>query len=441
MILRATLAASLLASTAAMAIASDFDLRAETDETVYFRGWQYKTAIVEDNIARYVTELGGNIDYATVTGDYPAIMESNLMAGAELDILYANPTQAARYYEGGWVTPASDLPNADEILADMYPNIRDAMSYRGALLGLSYFVTTRGVIHVNTERYAELGYGADDYPADWDALYDQMLEMHAAGAEAPFLPHWLNEWFGISWAFTFEVLNRGGAVADPETHAPMLTADGPAGETLRDWRALWQSGAVPEEVLTYSEAAYLDAFASGRYVMSPQQAYDLRTFNQPDRSPMAGHVGFLPYQGQSWGLLDAAVYVMTSRDRSEDHTRDVMRALSWYGYEDQNGEPFVAERWLNESMLFSAYRTVMESEEARMVIAESLADPAQYDALMDVYVNTPYPAGSFNVVWAPEFNSWLKDELQAFLLEDRSVEETIDAINGRIEMLNRRYGL
>ena len=92
-------------------------------------------------------------------------------------------------------------------------------------------------------------------------------------------------------------------------------------------------------------------------------------------------------------------------------------------------------------MLFSAYRTVMEGEEARAVIAESLADPTQYDALMDVYVNTPYPAGSFNVVWAPEFNSWLKDELQAFLLEDRSVEETIDAINGRIEMLNRRYGL
>ena len=235
MILRATLAAALPAGSAAMA--SDFDLRAETDETVCFRGRQYKTAIVEDNIARYVAELDGNIDYATVTGDYPAIMESNLMAGAELDILYANPTQAARYYEGGWVTPASDLPNADEIPADMYPDIRDAMSYRGALPGLSYFVTTRGVIHVNTERYAELGYGVDDYPADWEALYDQMPEMHAAGVDTPFLPHWLNEWFDISWAFTFEMLNRGGAVADPETHAPMLTADGPAGETLRDWHA------------------------------------------------------------------------------------------------------------------------------------------------------------------------------------------------------------
>ncbi|GAH90719.1 unnamed protein product, partial [marine sediment metagenome] len=57
-------------------------------------------------------------------------------------------------------------------------------------------------------------------------------------------------WFGISYSFMFEVLNRGGCVAHPETHEPMVTVDGPAGDTLRDWKRVWNDGLITEEVLT-----------------------------------------------------------------------------------------------------------------------------------------------------------------------------------------------
>ena len=131
-------------------------LEAQSEETVFFRGWQYKTDIVQNNVDRYNAEQSGQVDYATVTGDYPALMEQNLMAGAELDVLYANPSQAGRYFDGGWIMPAETLPNIDAIKADMYPNILEAWSYKGQLLGLSYFVSTRGVMHVNLKKYYEL---------------------------------------------------------------------------------------------------------------------------------------------------------------------------------------------------------------------------------------------------------------------------------------------
>src|SRR3954451_7852832 len=111
--------------------AADADLKATSGQTVYFRGWQYKTDIVEDNVARYNKALNGKIDYATVTGDYPAIMEQNLMSGAELDVLYANPSQACRYFDGGWVMPAESFEEIEAIKADMYPNIREAWTYKG----------------------------------------------------------------------------------------------------------------------------------------------------------------------------------------------------------------------------------------------------------------------------------------------------------------------
>jgi multiple sugar transport system substrate-binding protein len=431
-----------LAVTSGIASAAE-DLAPTSGETVYFRGWQYKTDVVQDNVDRYNGALSGHVDYATVTGDYPAIMEQNLMAGAELDVLYANPSQAGRYFDGGWIMPAEELPDIEAIKADMYPNILDAWTYKGKLLGLSYFVSTRGVMHVNLKKYGELGLSDADFPADWDALYDQLYEMREAGVEQPFLPHWLNEWYGISWAFDFEVMNRGGVIADPETHEPLLTTaeDGPAYKTLEDWKRIWNDGLVPEEVLTYNESAYIDAYASGRYVFSPQQLYDLETFNRPDRSQIAGQASLLPYQGQSWGLLDSAMYLMTSRERDDAYSDDVKKFASWYGYQDQDGKIFVGNRWMQESMLFSGYKSVMESPEAAERMKGALARPEDVAAVLEVYAATPYPKGIWSVLWAEEFNSWLKETLQNFLLDDGDIVETIEEINQQIADLNDKYGI
>lgn len=433
--------AVLLASASSVTLAQG--LEPTSGESVFFRGWQYKTDIVQDNVDRYNNELGGNVDYATVTGDYPAIMEQNLMAGAELDVLYANPSQAGRYFDGGWIMPAEELPNIDAIKADMYPNILEAWTYKGQLMGLSYFVSTRGVMHVNLKKYEELGLSDADFPKNWDELYDQLYTMRDQGIEQPLLPHWINEWYGISWAFNFEVMNRGGEVADGETHTPLLTTDedGAAYKTLEDWKRIWNDGMVPEEVLTYNESSYIDAYASGRYVYSPQQLYDLETFNREDRSQIAGYASLLPYQGQSWGLLDSAVYLMTSRERSDEHTSDVQKFAQWYGYQDQNGDVFVGNRWMQESMLFSGYKSVMESDAAAERMRNALAREQDIQAVLDVYAATPYPKGIWSVVWAEEFNSWLKETLQNFLLDDADIVETIEEINEQITDLNKKYDL
>ena len=420
--------------------AAPMSLKADSGQPVFFRGWQYRTDIVQDNVDRYIKDESGKIDYATVTGDYPSLMEKSLIAKAELDILYANPSQAVRYYEGGWIMPVNELPIADEVMAGMYPNIREAWSHKGKLLGLSYFVTTRGIIHVNLDKWQKAGFTDADFPKDWPALYAAIYKLRDKGEKQPYLPHWFNEWYGISWAFAFETMNRGGTVADPETHKPMLTADGPAGAVLEDWRKLWKDGFIPEEVLSYNEAAYIDAFRSGRYVFSPQQVYDLKQFNLPDKSPqLAGKVGFLPYQGQSWGLIDSAIYMMTTRPRPAAVTEDVKRFASWYGYKDQTGDIFVGNRWMKESMLFSAYKEVMEGKEAAATIRGALVRPDDYEKLLDVYAHTPYPKGIWNVVWAEEYNAWIKAKLFEYLLQNTDAKDVITQANDKITALNKKY--
>lgn len=418
-----------------------WSLNPVTTETVGFRGWQYRTDIVEDNVKRYNTELGGHVDYATITGDYPAIMENQFIARAPLDMLYANPSQACRYYDAGWIIPVDESPNFAEMKEAMYPNVRDAWTYKGKLLGLSYFVTTRGAMHVNLKKFDALGMKDSDMPKTWDELYDQLYTLRDLGEKTPFLPHWFTEWYGIAWAFYFETMNRGGLIADAETHKPLLTAEGPAGDTLRAWKKIWNDGLVPKEVLAYLEPDFLQAWGSGEYVYSPQQMYDLKKFNDERYSTFAGYDGLVPYQGQSWGLIDSAMYLTSSRQRTDDHTQDVLRFASWYGFKDHEGKFFVGDRWMTESMLFSAYKEVMESPESAEVIKASVARLQDYEAVLEVYANSPYPGGVWNVVWASEFDTWAKETLGVFLQEDKDVDETIQAFVDKINSLNQSYGI
>lgn len=414
---------------------------AMSGEAVEFQAWQFATDVVQSNVDRYNDEMNGNVVYATIAGDYSAIMENKLLAGAPLDMLYGHIYDAVRFYEGGWLMPVDELPAYEDIKADMYPHIADYWTYDGHLLGLSYFTSVLGVVTVNLQQLEAAGLTPDDYPATWDELYDQLYEIRDAGIDHPYMPSWYNQQWGMPWAFLFEVLNRGGMTADPVTHAPMLTVDGAGGETLRDWKAIYNDGIVEEEVLSYQEADFLEAWESGRYVYSPSMAYNIKRFNNPDNSVFAGDCSFIPYQGQPWGMVDAAVYMMTDRERSEEHTKDVQKFVSWYGFRDQNGDSFVAERWLKDFNLFSAYRSVMESDEAKTMIGEGLSDPNNVDALLEVYEHAQYPAGVFNVVWSAEFQAFLKETLQTFLLEDKPVDETIDALNNKIAELNATYGI
>ncbi len=412
-------------------------------KTVYFRGWQFATDVVQSNVKRYNTVEGGKVNYSTVTGDYPSLMEQSLIANAPLDMFYANLYAAVRYYEGGWLMPAESLDVIDAVQADLLPQFKEAWTYKGKLLGLSYYASTRGSMHTNLLLYNQAGFADKDFPKDWDEFYDQLYALNAKGVATPFLPAWYNEYYGISWAFAMEVLNRGNSIADPETHKPTLTTDAPgaAYKTLAAWNKLWTSKLVPHEALTYTDANTMDAFAAGRYIFSPQQIYDVETFNQPGRSKIAGHVTILPVVKQPWGIIDSALYVMSSRKRPAALTEDVKKFTSWYGYKDDTGRIAIAERWMQQDMLFSGYKSVMDSPATAARIQKAVARPGDAQVLLDVYKATPFPNGIWKVVWADEFNSYMKDSLSDFLIKDSDIVGTINGMNQKINDLNDKYGL
>lgn len=92
-------------------------------------------------------------------------------------------------------------------------------------------------------------------------------------------------------------------------------------------------------------------------------------------------------------------------------------------------------------MLFSAYKPVMESAETQKAMKGFLASESDYQNLVDLYAQTPNPNGVWKVLWAEEFNSWLRKRLSKFLLDDQPVDETLADMRAQIEKLNKKYGI
>jgi multiple sugar transport system substrate-binding protein len=193
--------------------------------------------------------------------------------------------------------------------------------------------------------------------------------------------------------------------------------------------------------LTYTEANVVDGFASGRYLYSCQAGYNLALFNNKEKSKIAGKVGFIPYRGQAWGLLDSALYLATTRKRSPALDADVSRFVSFYGFKNTSGKVWVGQTWMENSMLFSGYKSVMESKDTAESLKGFLARESDVKELLDLYAQTAAPNDVWKVVWAEELNSWLRKRLADFLLKDDSVETVIGELGAEIVSLNKKYKL
>ena len=161
---------------------------------------------------------------------------------------------------------------------------------------------------------------------------------------------------------------------------------------LQEWRKLVEEEIVPEGVFTMGEADYIDAFAKGTYAFSPQQIYDLKVFNDPNKSQVAGQVAPVPVVDQPWGMIDEGIYAVANRNQSEDRTARDYRLAGFFGYRDQieGGELYVAKRWAIEAALNSGYTAILEDPEVQQGAPNAAVVLEQAQHPYDSFVTPDY---------------------------------------------------
>ena len=351
---------------------------------------------------------------------------------------YANPATLFRWSVPGWVHDYEAWWNVDAARGEMYDGVLASLTVNEKLAGLPYFVSCRGTMATNKVILDKAGVTAEQYPKTWTELYDMCRQLKASGAvEVPLLPHWFTAgvWFGVSWGYLFECLNRGAVLFD-DANAPVF--DDASLAILTEWRQLLVDGIVPESVFTMGEADWIDAFAQGTYAFSPQQIYDLKVFNDPARSQIAGQCVALPVNGQSWGMIDEGIYTVPARNDSEEKLARKYRLAGFFGYRDDVENLAVAKRWAIEAALNSGYKSILEDPEVIAAYNSWMPSPDLLGTLNGVLEAAPF-AKVWQTFWWEEWNAQAMTDLPKAILGQSTVEEVHAGLKQLALDLAERY--
>jgi len=111
-----------------------------------------------------------------------------------IDLLLLDNMNLAPYVEKRLVL---DLTKHQALIEpEVYESLVKPLTFNGRLM----FVPGRPNVQItyyNTDIFNGTSY---HIPETWDELYDQLHAINAKGEKQPFLPHFINEWYGISWA-------------------------------------------------------------------------------------------------------------------------------------------------------------------------------------------------------------------------------------------------
>jgi ABC-type glycerol-3-phosphate transport system substrate-binding protein len=410
----------------------------DTSDALIFRGWNYRPEVVQDNTAKFNTAYTESADYQTITGDYISIMENFHITGQPLDMAYANPATLFRWSVPGWVHDYESWWSVDDARGELYDGVKASLTINDKLMGLPYFVSARGTIATNKVILDKAGVTAEQYPKTWSELYDMCRQLKTSGAaDVPLLPHWFTAgvWFGVSWGYLFETLNRGAVLFD-DTNMPVF--DDASLAILQEWRQLLVDGIVPESVFTMGEADFIDAFAKGTYAFSPQQIYDLKVFNDPTKSQIAGQVVALPVNGQPWGMIDEGIYTVPNRNDSDEKLARKYRLAGFFGYRDDQNELAVAKRWAIEAALNSGYKSILSDPDVVAAYNSWLPNPEMLDTLNGVLEACPFPK-VWQTFWWEEWNAQAMTDLPKAILGQTPVEEIHAGLKKLAEDLVARY--
>ena len=75
---------------------------AAPSEPLTFVGWQYNPQIVEENVQTFMKLYDENVAYELVPGEYHAVVETKLIGGQHIDMMYSEEDRILRWIRAGW---------------------------------------------------------------------------------------------------------------------------------------------------------------------------------------------------------------------------------------------------------------------------------------------------------------------------------------------------
>lgn len=399
---------------------------AAPEDPLHFVGWQYNPQIVAENVETFKKISDENVNYELVPGEYHAVVETKLIAGQHIDMMYSEEDRILRWNRAGWTRSLDGLPGLDEIKAKMYDvNVHNMSLPDGSLGGMPYYTGFNSFVCNQNH----LDAGGIEPPATWDELLDQCRKLKADGiSEYPYISAWTRQWPTLSWSLFAAWYSEGAKVFD-ENNDPAF--DENFRKVLEVHRALYEEELVVPDIMTLQGEA-VPNFATGQHTYMIVHEYDQKVFNTPEMSQIAGACrnAIMPGKTRST-FIWTAVYQMGADPVDELRAWDLMQ---FFGGKAKDGNYHVATRWALDFGLGTPHKEVIESDAVQAAFSQwkDLGVATQQ-------LETATTRDVAKTMWFPEWDWYMMGEMQDYIRGEQSTDEVIDKLHAKAVELKGLY--
>jgi multiple sugar transport system substrate-binding protein len=393
---------------------------------ITFIGWQYQPQIAEDNVNIFKKLYDENVTYELVPGDYHPVVETKLLGGQHIDMMYSEEDHIARWHAAGWVRDLEGLPGIDAIKAGLFPVSIQSMSLPdGKLAGLPYYAGHNSFIY-NEESLTKAG---AQVPTDWASLLDVCRKLKKDGiSDAPYNAAWGQKWPELSWELFSLWYANGAPVFDDKSD---LVVDAAFKEVLEGHRALYKEGLVAADIMTFPDEG-VPAYCTGRHTFMVLHDYDQKVTNDPAASKIAGKVKNALMPGKTHSTFAwTAVYLMGAHP--VDDAR-VWNLLQFFGGKAKDGQYHVIKRWALQFGLGSGYKEVMNDPDV-VASFSKWRDLAVTNKQVELATSRKIA----KTTWFPEWDLYMMQQAQEYIRGNGSIDQLCDGLLNKVADLKKQY--
>ena len=400
--------------------------RAAPATPMTFIGWQYQPQIAEDNVNIFKKLYDETVTYELVPGDYHPVVETKLLGGQHIDMMYSEEDHIARWHAAGWIRDLEGLPGVDAMKAKMFPVSVESMSLPdGKLAGLPYYAGHNAFIY-NEEHLSKAGVAVPDH---WDALLDGCRKLKRDGiSDAPYNSAWGQKWAELSWSLFAFWYAEGAPVFDDKSD---LVVDAAFRGVLEGHRTMYKEGLVAQDIMTFPDEG-VPSYCTGRHTFMVLHDYDQKVANDPKTSKIAGKVRNALMPGKTHATMSwASLYLMGAQPVDQQR---VWNLVQFFGGKAKDGQYHVIKRWALEFGLGSAYKEVMDDPD----VVASFSKWRNLD-ITNQQIGLAKARKVSKTTWFPEWDIFMMQHAQEYIRGDGSLDQLCDALVGKVADLKKQY--
>lgn len=422
-----------LGGAAAAAIGSS--ARAAAVTKVSFDGWAFEPQVTEADIKLFMQQNPDiSVDYTPLDlQTYNQKMIALFVANTPPDAFYIRDTDLGAWVDAGWAQPIDGMPGLDELNAEMFPYIRQAMSYKGKQYGTPYY---GDIFMYMYDRKAVADAHITQSPVTLEQLKNAALEVKKAGiADYPILKGYKTDVDGLS-EFWSMVLASGGHLFDPALDPVYPTQDKTAlavlewlVDAMHTWKIMDPRG------LQMDQTQARDVFLGGQGIFTSNVGNVLPRANNKQYSKRAGDIQIMRFPAlQDVGKGPMGWARMYGVSATTKQVPAAQRLISFMGGKDKSGAYYTAKDWYLRFGVGYSYKPLDNDPD---IIAAQKA--AGYDlSIRSEQYATAQMRENIASPWYSDWDRFTQEQIQNVLLGQTKPIDALQASAAKASALKKQ---